>query len=257
MNLTDAVHQLESGGRMQVGRYGADDGGLANGPMQVHQPALTDYNAANGTNYTTAQLRDDPTLGLTVGAGYLAMQRAAFGSDAYALGAYNQGPAAMRAAIANGSGVEGLPNGGPSYVARGLALLSNGPDANATAPSSSTDPAVADPTVADPTVADPSSSTNAGAGATGSSDPGMDISVDGGMTPRQANAQTAAAGSAIAGAATSASNAVSGMIPSGFGAGLDRVKSFFTTIAIAVLAIVLIVLGIIITSRQAGAPARG
>ena len=120
-DLTGVVHQLESGGSMAPGQTG--DGGMAHGPMQVHGPALADVNAKLGTSYTQQQLEADPVLGRNVGATYLGMQVAKYGRPDYALGAYNQGPGAMDAAIASGKGVAGLPGGGPQYVARGMAML--------------------------------------------------------------------------------------------------------------------------------------
>ena len=119
--LSAVVHQLESGGSMAPGQTG--DGGAAHGPMQVHGPALQDVNAKLGTNYTTADLERDPAIGQKVGETYLGMQVEKYGRPDYALGAYNQGPGAMDAAIASGKGVAGLPGGGPQYVENGMKLL--------------------------------------------------------------------------------------------------------------------------------------
>jgi len=94
--------------------------------MQVHAPALEDVNQKLGTHYTTAQIAADPALGKKVGATYLQMQVDRYGRPDYALGAYNQGPGAMDAAIASGQGVAGLPGGGAQYVAHGMKLLGSG-----------------------------------------------------------------------------------------------------------------------------------
>ncbi len=123
-NLSDAVHQNESGGRMTPGIWG--DNNQAAGPMQVHGGALADVNKRLGTNYTHAQLAAEPEIGKKVGDAYLAIQREKYGRDDYAMGAYNQGPGAMDAAIASGRGVAGLPGGGPQYVANGMARLQAG-----------------------------------------------------------------------------------------------------------------------------------
>jgi hypothetical protein len=122
--IPGAVHQLESGGRLQPGIVG--DGGAANGPMQVHQGALDDVNRATGNNYTLDQVRADPLLGKRVGDTYLQMQAQRFGRPDYALGAYNAGPTAMQNAIATGQGVAGLPPSAQQYVQRGLSMLQQG-----------------------------------------------------------------------------------------------------------------------------------
>jgi hypothetical protein len=120
-DLVAAVHHLESRGRTAPGIYG--DGGAAAGPMQVHAGALADVNRAQGTNYTHEQLAANPELGLKVGAAYLAQLRQQFGRDDYALGAYNAGPGAMRAAIASGKGIDGLPARTQQYVSEGLSRM--------------------------------------------------------------------------------------------------------------------------------------
>jgi hypothetical protein len=128
-DLVAAVHHLESRGRMAPGIYG--DGGQAAGPMQVHPGALADVNRAQGTNYTHEQLAADPELGRKVGVAYLTQLRQQFGRDDYALGAYNAGPGVMRAAIANGQGVAGLPPRTQQYVTEGLARMHGRPAAGA------------------------------------------------------------------------------------------------------------------------------
>lgn len=120
-NLVSVVHRLEGGGRMTAGIYG--DGGKAAGPMQVHQGALNDVNKRLGANYTHAQLAAEPAVGKKVGETYLGMMREEFGRDDYALGAYNAGPGAMKAAIASGKGVAGLPESAQRYVANGMRML--------------------------------------------------------------------------------------------------------------------------------------
>jgi hypothetical protein len=120
-DLAQAVLMNESGGRMTPGIYG--DGGQAAGPMQVHPGALADVNRAQGTNYTHEQLAADPALGKKVGEAYLAQLRQQFGRDDYALGAYNAGPGTMRAAIANGAGIGGLPPATQQYVAKALSRM--------------------------------------------------------------------------------------------------------------------------------------
>lgn len=122
--LINAVHQLESGGRMVPGIRG--DGGQAAGPMQVHPAALADVNKARGTAYTHEQLAADPAIGKQVGDAYLGMQREAFGRDDYAMGAFNAGPGAMRRAISTGQGVAGLPASAQDYVRRGMGMLGDG-----------------------------------------------------------------------------------------------------------------------------------
>jgi hypothetical protein len=130
-DLAQAVLMNESGGRMTPGIYG--DGGQAAGPMQVHPGALADVNRAQGTNYTHEQLAADPALGKKVGEAYLAQLRQQFGRDDYALGAYNAGPGTMRAAIANGQGIGGLPPGAQQYVAKALSRM-QGRQADASPP---------------------------------------------------------------------------------------------------------------------------
>ena len=165
-SLTNVVHQLESSGSMAAGQTG--DGGLAFGPMQVHGPALADVNAKLGTNYTLTQLRDDPVLGRKVGETYLAMQYQKYGRADYALGAYNQGPGAMDAAIQSGKGVAGLPGGGPQYVTKGLALL--GQSSQPSQPSQSDTTAASTPG-AQPAPVPASGSSAAPAAADGTSPP--------------------------------------------------------------------------------------
>jgi hypothetical protein len=122
------VHQLESSGSMKPGITG--DGGAAAGPMQVHQGALTDVNRAQGTNYTLADLTNNPALGKQVGDAYLAQQQARFpGRPDLALAAFNAGPTATQAAVNSGAGVAGLPASTQAYVAKGQQLAGAQPPA--------------------------------------------------------------------------------------------------------------------------------
>lgn len=123
--LPAVVQNLESGGNMAPGQTG--DGGLAHGPMQVHQAALDDVNAANGTHITLDQLTNDPLLGKQVGDRYLELQQQKFpGRPDLAMAAFNAGPGATGAAVASGAGVAGLPASTQQYVAKGMTALGNG-----------------------------------------------------------------------------------------------------------------------------------
>ena len=138
MDAFQAVHQLESSGRMEPGiRNTAGGGQGAAGPMQVRSGALADYNKANGTNYTMDQLAAQPEIGKKVGDWYLQTQYDTFGRWDYAMGAYHDGPGAMRNAIATGKGVDGLSDDGRNYVRNGMRLIgqpvpSSGPGGIAT-----------------------------------------------------------------------------------------------------------------------------
>ena len=147
MNAFQAVHQLESSGRMEPGiRNTAGGGQGAAGPMQVRSGALADYNKANGTNYTMDQLAAQPEIGKKVGDWYLQTQYDTFGRWDYAMGAYHDGPGAMRNAIATGKGLDGLSDDGRNYVRNGMRLIgqpvpSSGPGGIATPDPVSSSPA--------------------------------------------------------------------------------------------------------------------
>ena len=84
--LLAAVIQHESGGNADA----VGDGGNAVGLMQMHAAAAADV----GVNW--AQLRGNPALQVDAGAAYLAKMLSIFGGNqAWALGAYNQGPTLM------------------------------------------------------------------------------------------------------------------------------------------------------------------
>ena len=114
-----AIHQIESSGSMQPGIYG--DGGKAAGPMQVHPGALADVNKRFGTNYTHADLSNNPEIGKKVGDAYYGILLEQFGGDPVkAAAAYNAGSGRVAAAIqAYGPDWQkGLPQGGQDYVKR-------------------------------------------------------------------------------------------------------------------------------------------
>lgn len=135
MALPAAVHQLESGGSMAPGITG--DGGMASGPMQVHQAALDDVNKANGTNYTLPQLASDPAIGKSVGESYLKLQQARFPNRPdLALAAYNAGPTATQNAVNSGAGIGGLPQSAQNYVAKGIAATGAPPSVTPAVPQS-------------------------------------------------------------------------------------------------------------------------
>lgn len=87
--LLSALVQQESTGNPNA--FNPAGGGQgATGLTQVRGPALQDYNAANGTKYTTADLKD-PAKSIDVGAWYLGKQLDKFNDPAKALIAYNEG----------------------------------------------------------------------------------------------------------------------------------------------------------------------
>lgn len=97
--VLDRIHMAESRGSMAPGIVG--DGGAAAGPMQVHAGALADVNKMWGTNYTHAQLADDPALGKKVGDAYFNMLLPQVGGDERkAAAAFNAGIGRVKAAEA-------------------------------------------------------------------------------------------------------------------------------------------------------------
>lgn len=70
----------------------AGGGQGAAGLMQVRAPALSDFNAANGTKYTMADLKK-PEVAIPVGSWYLGQQLDRFNDPSKALVAYNEGAA--------------------------------------------------------------------------------------------------------------------------------------------------------------------
>lgn len=88
--LISAVIGKESTGN--AGTINTSGGGKgAYGLMQVREPALIDYNLANGTKYTMQDLLR-PDIGIDVGAWYLGQQLDRHQEPSKALIAYNQGP---------------------------------------------------------------------------------------------------------------------------------------------------------------------
>ena len=167
MNAFQAVHQLESSGRMEKGIVNRAGGGAgSHGPMQVRSGALADYNKANGTNYSLEDLSNQPEIGKKVGDWYLQTQYDTFGRWDYALGAYHDGPGAMRNAVATGKGVDGLSDAGRSYVRNGMRLIgqpvpSSGPGGIATPDPVSSSPASG--STSDPVSSSPASGSTSGA----------------------------------------------------------------------------------------------
>ncbi len=87
--LLNSVIQQESRGNPSA--WNKEGGGQgAAGLMQVRAPALSDYNAANGTKYSMQDLLK-PEIGAEVGSWYLGQQLNRFNDPSKALVAYNQG----------------------------------------------------------------------------------------------------------------------------------------------------------------------
>lgn len=90
---------FDKNGKVIMGDLHLATGQQAYGAMQIRQPALSDYNTHNKTNYTLDDLNDLDT-NLKVGAGYLAILQNAYHSkfhpntnkDDYAYVAYRWGP---------------------------------------------------------------------------------------------------------------------------------------------------------------------
>ena len=229
-SIYDAVHQLESGGSTSPGVMG--DGGFAYGPMQVHGPALADYNKAYGSNFTLAELSANPGTGVTVGNGYLDLMRQRFpGRDDYALGAYNQGPGAMQRAIDSGQGVAGLPNGGPAYVQRGMALL-GGSDVSASAGNSGDATAPTAPPTSGDTPTGPGSSNTL-------ADPSVYGGGGGAANPYQVSPSSAANAGRVLAPVTSALN--------GFG---STIAQYFARVGVAALGVLVIMVALFVMNRQ-------
>lgn len=82
------VQQESSGNPAATNKSGGGQG--AYGAMQIRQAALSDYNAANGTNYQMQDLLK-PQVGIDVGTWYLGKQLDKFNDPSKALVAYNEG----------------------------------------------------------------------------------------------------------------------------------------------------------------------
>lgn len=87
--LINAVIGKESSGKAAAFNPAGGGQGAA-GLMQVRAPALSDFNAANGTKYTMADLKK-PEVGIPVGSWYLGQQLDKFNDPSKALVAYNEG----------------------------------------------------------------------------------------------------------------------------------------------------------------------
>lgn len=98
-NLINAVVQQESGGNPSAWNKAGGGQGAA-GPMQVRAPALSDYNAANGTKYTMQDLTN-PQVGVEVGSWYLGQQLDRFNDPRKAVAAYKDGAGSQQAQTGN------------------------------------------------------------------------------------------------------------------------------------------------------------
>jgi hypothetical protein len=87
--LINAIIGKESSGKAAAFNPAGGGQGAA-GLMQVRAPALEDFNAANGTKYTMADLKK-PEVGIPVGSWYLGQQLDKFNDPSKALVAYNEG----------------------------------------------------------------------------------------------------------------------------------------------------------------------
>lgn len=117
--LVNAVVQHESTGNPAAVNKGGGGQG-AWGAMQVRGPALSDYNAANGTNYKLSDLTN-PAVGIDVGSWYLNQQLDKFGDPAKALVAYNEGAGSPNVASGSttySSGVLGRIGASPAAAAQ-------------------------------------------------------------------------------------------------------------------------------------------
>lgn len=97
--LINAVIGYESKGDANAFNPAGGGQGAA-GLMQVRAPALSDFNAANGTKYTMADLKK-PEVAIPVGSWYLGQQLDRFNDPSKALVAYNEGAASPN--VAKGS----------------------------------------------------------------------------------------------------------------------------------------------------------
>lgn len=98
-NLINAVVQQESSGNPTAWNKGGGGQGAA-GAMQVRAPALSDYNAANGTKYTMQDLTN-PQVGVDVGSWYLGQQLDRFNDPRKAVAAYKDGAGSQQAQTGN------------------------------------------------------------------------------------------------------------------------------------------------------------
>lgn len=98
-NLINAVVQQESSGNPSAWNKGGGGQGAA-GPMQVRAPALSDYNAANGTKYSMQDLTN-PQVGVEVGSWYLGQQLDRFNDPRKAVAAYKDGAGSQQAQTGN------------------------------------------------------------------------------------------------------------------------------------------------------------
>jgi hypothetical protein len=97
--LINAVIGKESNGDTTAFNPAGGGEGAA-GLMQVRAPALSDFNAANGTKYTMADLKK-PEVGIPVGSWYLGQQLDKFNDPSKALIAYNEGAGSPNVAKGN------------------------------------------------------------------------------------------------------------------------------------------------------------
>ncbi|WP_088931622.1 lytic transglycosylase domain-containing protein [Burkholderia multivorans] len=97
--LVHAVVQQESSGNPSAWNKTGGGQGAA-GLMQVRAPALSDYNAANGTKYTMQDLLK-PEVGAEVGSWYLGQQLDRFNDPRKALAAYKDGAGSQAAQTGN------------------------------------------------------------------------------------------------------------------------------------------------------------
>jgi hypothetical protein len=97
--LINAVIGKESSGDAAAFNPAGGGEGAA-GLMQVRAPALSDFNAANGTKYTMADLKK-PEVGIPVGSWYLGQQLDKFNDPSKALIAYNEGAGSPNVAKGN------------------------------------------------------------------------------------------------------------------------------------------------------------
>ncbi|UIY58088.1 transglycosylase SLT domain-containing protein [Burkholderia cepacia] len=98
-NLINAVVQQESSGNPSAWNKSGGGQGAA-GAMQVRAPALSDYNAANGTKYTMQDLTN-PQVGVEVGSWYLGQQLDRFNDPRKAVAAYKDGAGSQQAQTGN------------------------------------------------------------------------------------------------------------------------------------------------------------
>jgi soluble lytic murein transglycosylase-like protein len=95
----------------------ASDGGQGFGPMSVHAGALQDVNKAFGTNYSLADVQNNPAIGLEVGANYYKLMQAQFKDPNIATMAYQYGPGNVSAWQKAGSDPTAIPPSTQAYIA--------------------------------------------------------------------------------------------------------------------------------------------